>query len=82
MEALRQQVFDTVQSTQFNGRKLLAGTSRQDPATIDLGNLTTLASAPVYTSETQTGLYDVEITQPMRQAGAAWQPAGAVFDRH
>jgi len=68
VETLRQQVFDTVQSTQFNGRKLLAGTSRQDPSTIDLGNLTTLASAPGYTSETQTGLYDVEITQPMRQA--------------
>ena len=68
VEALRQQVFDTVQSTQFNGRKLLAGTSRQDPSTVDLGNLTTLASTPGYTSATQTGQYDVEITQAARQA--------------
>ena len=74
LDRLRQFVYDTIDTTDFNGLKPLAGNSSFAPPTFDLSGLVpTPGSNPTTTAATQSGTYAVNITQAARKAEA---PAG------
>jgi flagellin len=77
MIALRQHIYDTVNSTEFNGEFVLKGTGTIPPSTIDLSLvLPTTASNPGYTAQSQSGTYAVDISVlAMRGAFPGNQPA-------
>ena len=63
VETLRQHIYDTVETTQFNGFQPLAGNSSFTPATIDLSTLLpTTGSNGAVGPATQSGAYTVDIT--------------------
>jgi flagellin len=77
MDRLRQHIFDTVDSTLFNGAQVLRGNGVVPPAVIDLANvLPTPATNPGSTSQTQSGSYAVDVTAlPQRGYALGNQPA-------
>ena len=69
LEALRTFVYDTIDTTDFNGLKPLAGNSSFAPPAFDLtALLPTPGSNPAAGPATQTGTYAVNITQAARRA--------------
>jgi flagellin len=70
VDALRDHVFDTLNTTRLNDLQPLGGTSTFVPPTIDLTGLApTTGSGASGTPATQSGLYPVNITVPAQRAG-------------
>lgn len=68
LETLRSFIYDTIESTEFNGLKPLAGNSSFSPPAFDLSGLVPTAGAnPSAGAATQTGTYAVNITQAARR---------------
>lgn len=69
MTVLRDGIFRTIDSTEFNQVSVLRGKSTQPPTLVDTSALATPAAGTGSTSATQTGTYSLEVTQ-LAQRGA------------
>ncbi|HEU5316299.1 MAG TPA: flagellin [Chloroflexota bacterium] len=70
VDALRDEIYKTLDTTQFNGMQPLGGTSTFTPPGIILANLLPVTgSGASGTAATQTGTYAVNITVPAQRAG-------------